>query len=212
MAAEEVGWGDDEDDAASPTAAGPASAALGPALAAAAPAAAAALISPAKTSVAAVSPTATKQAAAMSAQHEAGLRLPDEQPAADADEVATASDSTDGAGAGERWTVVSSGTPTKASAATAAPMGGSEAARMPVLAAVSEGDAEAPAASSKAKAERSAAATVDAAVRSPAKPAAPVPSALTEAVAADSDDDLGDVDVPDDGGSDVDEDWGDISD
>ena len=208
MAAEEVGWGDDEDDAASPTAAGLQPAAPGPALAptaSAATAAASALMSPAKTSVAAVSPPALDQASAIS-QPEPVLRTADEHPAADPDEVATSSDSTDGAGAGERWTVVSSGTPTKTSAAAL------PAARLPDSAAATEGDAGVPAASPKATSvEGSATATVDAAGKSPAKPAAPLAPAPPKPVAEDSDDDLGDVDVPDDGVSDVDEDWGDIS-
>ena len=216
MAAEEVGWGDDEDDAASPTAAGgQPPTALAPALAttaAAANATAPAITSPVKTSAAAGSLPGSDQAPAES-HSEPGLRPSDEHPAPDPDEVATASDSTDGAGAGERWTVVSTGTPTTASLAAGADLGASAGAAPPELAAITEGDTERLAAPSKATPYTGGAeAAVDAAVKSPVKPAVAEAVAPRKPVADDSDDDLEDVDVPDDGGSDVDEDWGDISD
>ncbi len=231
MAAEEVGWGDDEDDAASPTAAGPpAAGAPSPALAATAAAAASALpaVSPSEPG------TATRKLPAVSDAADASQSDTvvepteiDRHPAPEPDEVATASDSTDGgAGGGERWTVVSTGTPTKASAAAAAlPLESDvDAAAVAADAAAVAADAakaQDPAApvQQPSPAKGGAVSTAEAtASKSPAEPgAAASPSAAAKPaqkpVAAvadeDDDDDLADVEVPEGGdGSEVDEDWG----
>ena len=228
MAAEEVGWGDDEDDAASPTAAGPPATVPAPAMAATAAAAAAAMpkapavsAPPEAGSATAGLPAAGEAAAAPESATVAEPAAGDQHPVPEPDEVATASDSTDGgAGGGERWTVVSTGTPTKASAAAAAALpleSATAAAAAPGDGAKVQGSATLPDISSPAKggdvsaagtaaskppAEPGAAASQSAAVKPPQKPVAAT-------VDDDDADDLADVEVPDGGdGSEVDEDWG----
>ena len=224
MAAEEVGWGDDEDDAASPTAAGPSAAAPGPALAATAAAAATAVpaVSASEAGTAAAGLPAVAEAAAVS--HSESTAQPtavDQRPVPEPDEVATASDSTDGgAGGGERWTVVSTGTPTKASAAAAAALppesapdaaastGDDGQAREPAASphkmSPAKGDTDSPEgdAASRSSVEPGAAASQSGGSQPPQKPVA---ATLDD----DDDDDLADVEVPEGGdGSEVDEDWG----
>ncbi len=228
MAAEEVGWGDDEDDTASPTATGPPAAVPGPALAATAAAAATSLpaVSPSEkqsepgTAIAGL-PAVSEAADASQSDTVAEPTAVDRHPAPEPDEVATASDSTDGgAGGGERWTVVSTGTPTKASAAAAAALpldsdsdaaavaGDAATAQVPATSLQTSspvtGDAVSAAgtATSKSPAEAAAAASPSTAAKPPQKPVAAVAD-------DDDDDDLADVEVPEGGdGSEVDEDWG----